>query len=175
MPPSPTPTARPSPSGRSQRARHFACVLLAGIALAGCARTPKVAAPAAPVGVDPAVAMAEAETAYAARDWARAEASYLAAARASPRDPEPWFRLGNVYFRRGSHDLAARAYEETLRVSPDHAKAWHNLGVVRLHQADTSFARVLGSAAGDPELAASAQALRAIVGEAIAPGDQPAP
>jgi hypothetical protein len=36
-------------------------VLLAGIALAGCARTPKVAAPAAPVGVDPAVAMAEAE------------------------------------------------------------------------------------------------------------------
>jgi cytochrome c-type biogenesis protein CcmH/NrfG len=80
-----------------------------------------------------------------------------------------------VYFRRGSHDLAARAYEETLRVSPDHAKAWHNLGVVRLHQADASFARVLGSAAGDPELAASAQALRAIVGEAIAPGDQPAP
>jgi cytochrome c-type biogenesis protein CcmH/NrfG len=126
--------------------------------------------------VDPAAAMAEAEAAYAARDWSGAEANYLAAARASPRDPEPWFRLGNVYFRRGSHDLAARAYEETLRVSPDHPKAWHNLGVVRLHQADASFARVPASGGSrDPQLEESAKALRAIVGEAIAPGDQAAP
>jgi Flp pilus assembly protein TadD len=126
--------------------------------------------------VDPAAALAEAEAAYAARDWSRAEANYLAAARASPRDPEPWFRLGNVYFRRGSHDLAARAYEEALRVSPDHPKASHNLGVVRLHQADASFARVLASGGPrDPQLEESAKALRAIVGEAIAPGDQASP
>ncbi len=132
--------------------------------------------PAAPVAIDAAATMAAAEAAYAARDWSGAESNYLAAARASPSDPEPWFRLGNVYFRRGSHDLAARAYEETLRVSPNHAKAWHNLGVVRLHQADASLARVLGSGEPrDPALEESAKALRAIVGEAIAPGAQTSP
>jgi len=166
--------ARPARGARARRL--VAALLLSGLALTGCARTTRDVAPAVPASVDPAAALADAEAAYAARDWARAEAGYLAAVRASPRDPQAWFRLGNVYFRRGDHDLAARAYEETLRVAPGHAKAWHNLGVVRLHQADASFAHVLD--AGEPrdaELAASAAALRAIVDEAIAPGARPAP
>lgn len=174
MSPAPASLARPAGSARARRIAS--ALLLSGLALAGCARTTRDTAPAAPAGIDPAAALADAEAAYATRDWARAEAGYLAAVRASPRDPQAWFKLGNVYFRRGEHELAARAYEETLRVAPDHAKAWHNLGVVRLHQADASFAHVLDAGeAGDAELAASAAAQRAIIGEAIAPGTPPAP
>jgi len=175
MPPRPTPAPR---SSLARGSRRVACALLAAVALAGCAKFSAGAKPGTATNdpqqaLAPEVAMAAAEAAYAAQDWPRAESNYLAAARASTRDPEPWFKLGNVYFRRARYDLASRAYEEALRVAPDHAKAWHNLGVVRLHQADESFAHVL--AGGDPRdeaLDASAAALRAIIDEAIAPGGQ---
>jgi cytochrome c-type biogenesis protein CcmH/NrfG len=176
----PTPRSAP-PRDPSPRRRRLTCTfaaLLLAVVLGGCARFGGQApAPVSPSPVaDPARALADADAAYAAGDWPRAAEGYLAAARAAGSDPAPWFKLGNVYFRSGRHDLAASAYEETLRLAPDHAKAWHNLGVVRLHQADASLSRALDRAsADDPALAESARALRATLEPAIAPAGAPAP
>lgn len=175
---SPTPRSEP-PRDPSPRRRRMTCtfgVAVLAVVLGGCARFGERApAPPSPVA-DPARTLADADAAYAAGDWARAAEGYLAAARAAGSDPAPWFKLGNVYFRSGRHDLAASAYEETVRLAPDHAKAWHNLGVVRLHQADASLARALDHASvDDPALAASARALRATLEPAIAPSGVPAP
>ena len=140
--------------------------------LAGCANGGGGNPPETPTAeaADPGAALAAAEAAYGAEDWARAESQYLTAARGLPADPEPWFKLGNVYFRTGRHDFAARAYEQALQRAPGHAKAWHNLGVVRLHQADASFERVLnGAEAHDGALDDRAQQMRDILDDAITP------
>jgi len=155
--------------------RRFAChvrialVLIAVAALAGCAhRAADSAAIAPPVTAE--AAMAQGEAAYANEDWNGAERAFLAAAQAARGDAEPWFKLGNVYFRTARYDFAAQAYEQCLHRAPGHAKAWHNLGVVRLHQADQSLERVSeGSQPHDTALDARARRLRELIDDAIDP------
>jgi len=150
------------------------CLFAVLALLCGCASQGGGAPPATPtsadIAPDPAATLALADKAYSGEDWARAESAYLTAARGLPADPEPWFKLGNVYFKTGRHDFAARAYEQALRRAPGHAKAWHNLGVVRLHQADDSFERVLtGAEPHDGALDERAQQMRDILDDAIEP------
>ncbi|WP_167285363.1 tetratricopeptide repeat protein [Marilutibacter alkalisoli] len=67
-----------------------------------------------------------------------------------PGEAEYWYRLANSLVRTGRQDDAAIAYQQTLRIDPDNAKAWHNLGIVRLRQAQASFATgVQNSSSGD--------------------------
>lgn len=156
---------------RLARPACLALALLAAATLAACAhRDPGSATPAAAPPVSAEAALARGEEAYAKEDWAGAETAFLAAAQAARGDPEAWFKLGNVYFRTGRYDFAAQAYEQCLRRAPGHAKAWHNLGIVRLHQADQSFERVSkGSEPHDAALDDRARRLRDILDDAIDP------
>jgi Flp pilus assembly protein TadD len=160
---------------RYARPALVAQVLLAAAICAGCAHrdaepATAASAPAATVPASAEAALARGEAAYAKEDWAGAESGFLAAAQASRGDGEPWFKLGNVYFRTARYDFAAQAYEQCLRRAPGHAKAWHNLGVVRLHQADQSFERVTtGTEPHDTALDDRARRLRDILDDAIDP------
>lgn len=149
--------------------------LLVALACAGCASTGSdgqaaTKSPDSATAPTAEASLAAAEAAYAREDWATAEARLLDAARAARGDAEPWFKLGNVYYRTQRYDFAAQAYEQALRRAPGHARAWHNLGVVRLHQADASFERVtVATEPHDSTLDERAQRMRDILDGAIDP------
>jgi tetratricopeptide (TPR) repeat protein len=81
----------------------------------------------------------EAELAYESGESAKAEALYKSLVRRMPNDGETWFRLGNLYARNNLADQAANAYQKALMANNADARAWHNLGVVRLRQAWASM------------------------------------
>src|SRR5690606_27049603 len=94
---------------------------------------------AAPAGGDAVTIERTASEAYANRDWAEAERQYLLLTERVPQEPEPSFRLGNVYARTARPDLAVRAYREAVLRNPKHTRAWHNMAVVQLRQAAESL------------------------------------
>ncbi len=125
--------------------RAWLIIVLA--ALAGCATTGK------PHLKDALAQQKHAEQAYDAGNLAQARDDYLSLTRALPLNADYWYRLGNVYVRLDRPDEAADAYAHTLQREPKHAKAWHNLGIVRLRQAAAAFTEGARSAAGiDPDL-----------------------
>lgn len=77
----------------------------------------------------------EAQLAYEGGENAKAEALYKSLVRKMPNDAETWFRLGNLYARANRPDEAANAYQRSLISNNANARAWHNLGVIRLRQA----------------------------------------
>ncbi len=83
-----------------------------------------------------------ADTAYQNGDWVTAERDYRYLTENVSRDPEPWFRLGNIYARTGKLDAAVSAYREALVRDSKSSKAWHNLGIVQLRQASNTFAEM---------------------------------
>lgn len=76
----------------------------------------------------------DAQLAYEAGEDAQAEKLYMALLRQTPNDPEVWFRLGNLYARAHRPDAAADAYQRVLSINGNEARAWYNLGIVRLRQ-----------------------------------------
>jgi tetratricopeptide (TPR) repeat protein len=76
----------------------------------------------------------EAQLAYESGEDAQAEKLYMALLRQTPNDPEVWFRLGNLYARAHRPDAAADAYQRVLSINGNEARAWYNLGIVRLRQ-----------------------------------------
>jgi len=80
-----------------------------------------------------------ASQAYEKEDWATAEREYSKLTEMMPTDSESWFRLGNVYVRLKRPNDALLAYQEALIRDPNHAKAWHNTGIVQLKQATNTF------------------------------------
>ncbi len=100
---------------------------------------------------DVATTQQRAKLAYDAGNWINAEQHYLALTEQLPRDPEPWFRLGNVYTRLNRPNEAIQAYQESLARNPDSSKTWHNLGIVQLKQATNTFLQLQQySEPGDP-------------------------
>lgn len=81
----------------------------------------------------------KANEAYENEDWATAEEAYKSLSAQVPRDPQPWFRLGNVYARANNLDAAVAAYKEALIRDHKNSKAWHNLGVIQLRQSANTF------------------------------------
>jgi len=81
----------------------------------------------------------EAKLAYEGGETAKAEALYRSLARRMPNDAETWLRLGNLYARSNRPDEAASAYQRALMADNAEARAWHNLGIVRLRQAWASL------------------------------------
>lgn len=130
--------------------------------LGGCAHGPAVP--------DAAGLAARAQTAYQAGRTAEAIADYQILTQNLPTDPLPWFRLGNLYARSGQADAAVHAYREALLRDPRLAPAWHNLGIVRLRQAQAALLETQGLLpASDPlaqDSAALERALRRLPGVA---------
>ena len=80
-----------------------------------------------------------AQLADAGGEVAKAEALYKAVLRQSPNDADTWYRLGNLYANNNRPTEAAIAYERTLVADNGHARAWHNLSIIRLRQAYASM------------------------------------
>ncbi len=80
-----------------------------------------------------------ADMAYEQADWQQAEKDYSQLTEKIPNNPEPWYRLGNVYAELNKSDNAITAYRRAIEINPDNTKAWHNLGLVQLQQATRTF------------------------------------
>lgn len=93
------------------------------------------------VGEDLVKMQQEAQVAFDSGENARAEALYKGLIRSMPNDAETWFRLGNLYARTDNPDQAANAYLTALSLNGSDARAWHNLGIVRLRQGWAAFLR----------------------------------
>jgi tetratricopeptide (TPR) repeat protein len=83
----------------------------------------------------------DAQAAFDSGENARAEALYKGLLRATPNDAETWFRLGNLYARTDNPDQAVNAYLTSLSLNGSDARAWHNLGIVRMRQGWAAFLR----------------------------------
>lgn len=70
-----------------------------------------------------------------------------------PLDPEAHFRLGDIASDRGDRETARRAYEETLRLKPDHVAARHDLAVLdfRRKRIFRALGGLLDTAAAAPD------------------------
>jgi len=93
----------------------------------------------------------QAEAAYRSNDMEHAAGLYLQLTRMIPQEAEYWYMLGNTYVRTQRPEDAVQAYQQTIARNPKHARAWHNLGIVRMRQATAAFAASADAAkAEDP-------------------------
>ncbi len=167
--------------------KHMAIIIVLLASVSGCAGGDQVvkAEPAALVDMD-----RQADDAYRAGDNELAARLYRTLVGSMPTESPYWYRLANTLVRTGDYHDAAAAYRRTLALDPENARAWHNLGIVRLRQAQQSFAQgVENSRAGKPVFEESlrlSSAVFSLVGAAgnevpdselpvIAPRASPAP
>jgi tetratricopeptide (TPR) repeat protein len=70
-----------------------------------------------------------------------------------PLDPEAHFRVGDIASDRGDRETARHAYEETLRLKPDHVAARHDLAVLdfRRKRIFRALGGLLDTAAAAPD------------------------
>ncbi len=101
----------------------------------------------------------EAQEAYAGDEDQRAEKLLLGLSRAAPNDAETWFYLGNLYARTNRPEQATEAYQKALMLNRGDAKAWHNLGVVRLRAAWAAFIQAHNLTPADDPLHARLEGL----------------
>ncbi|PKM03863.1 MAG: hypothetical protein CVV16_07325 [Gammaproteobacteria bacterium HGW-Gammaproteobacteria-6] len=94
----------------------------------------------------------QAEAAYAQGNMTQALNSYRVLLGEIPDDNTIWFRLGNIYARLDQPQDAVAAYQQVLQRDALHAKAWHNLGVMLLRQAQEAFSRSEQTVRGDDML-----------------------
>lgn len=106
----------------------------------------------------------QAMSAYQRGDMAHALKYYRALADMLPSDTRVWFHLGNAYARLNRPRMAADAYRHVLQREPAHAKAWHNLGVVYMHQAEAAFVQSAHAATHAPALRKQSMAMAASIG-----------
>ncbi|WP_158590377.1 tetratricopeptide repeat protein [Noviherbaspirillum cavernae] len=99
----------------------------------------------------------QAEDAYANSEDDRAEKLLVGLLRAVPNDAEAWFYLGNLYARTNRPEQATQAYQKALLLNGGDARAWHNMGVVRLREAWAAFIRAHDVSAPDNALHAKVE------------------
>jgi hypothetical protein len=93
----------------------------------------------------------QADAAYQSGDMKHAAALYLQLTRIIPQEADYWYMLGNAYVRTQQPDQAVQAYQQAIVLNPDHARALHNLGIVRMRQATAAFVSSASTAkAEDP-------------------------
>lgn len=93
-----------------------------------------------------------ADKAYREDDWKAAESAYARMTEIAPDDADHWFRRANACAQLNRLGDAVRLYGEALKRDPDHAGAWHNLGMAQLQLAARSFGE-LEARAGDDDAA----------------------
>lgn len=127
--------------------------LLVPVLLAACASSPQKQLASA---VD---LQQRADQSYAAGDLPTALAAYRQLTESMPENVDDWFRLANVYVRLQQPEQAVVAYEHVLQRDPSHAKAWYNLGIVRLRQAEAAFVQGARTAGGNEMLQKSSTSM----------------
>lgn len=85
----------------------------------------------------------QAMAAYAKGDWETARKKLVEVTKRVPKEVDSWFRLGNVYAHMHLPAEAIVAYREALVRQPDLAKAWHNLTVMHLRQANSTLLEMI--------------------------------
>jgi len=116
-----------------------------------------------------------ADEAYRAGDMAHATVLYQQLTEMIPQEADYWYMLGNTYVRTQQPDPAVQAYQQAIARNPNHTRAWHNLGIVRMRQATAAFVSSAGTAtAEDPMHAKSTQLVDALarIGSGGTPQDQ---
>lgn len=117
-------------------------VMLLGAALvAGCATSSTAAKTSTPERrlADVLTTQHDADAAYHAGNLDTAATLYLQLTKLIPQEANYWYLLGNTYVRMQQPDLAVQAYQQAIMRHPKHARAWHNLGIVRMRQAEAAF------------------------------------
>jgi tetratricopeptide (TPR) repeat protein len=124
------------------------CLLLS-LALVGCGLVPRRAS--TPRLSYVLTLQEQADTAYRTDDMQRAAALYLQLTKLIPQEADYWYMLGNSYVRTQQPDRAVEAYQQAIARNPNHTRAWHNLGIVRMRQAMAAFVSSASTAKqGDP-------------------------
>lgn len=119
--------------------------LLLSVILAGCATTK----PSTRRLADVINTQDQADAAYHANDMQHAAALYLQLTKMVPQEADYWYMLGNAYVRTQEPDKAVQAYEQAIARNPNHTRAWHNLGIVRMRQAMAAFVSSASTAKPD--------------------------
>ncbi len=132
---------------------NIVCAFLAGVVavvLASCAGG-ATSTPAA----DAQALMHSAQTALDSGDYAKAVSDFQASL-AKGKSIDAYFGLGNTYTRQNKFTEAIDAYNEALKINPNHAPTLSNLGVAYYQQGDLaqakrSFEKALAVSANDAE------------------------
>ncbi len=139
-------------------------VLSALFVLGGCASAP---APR-PAHVQAAMSLQafaklqqSAAVAYAQGNAPAATALYTELARRAPDDAQAWRRLGNLELLADNDAQALLAYEHVVQLGGAGAVVWHNMAVIRLHQAQAALAQVQAQAPDPGDAALRADSARA--------------
>jgi Flp pilus assembly protein TadD len=74
-------------------------------------------------------------------DEVRAEQAYIRGTVANPKLPRPYLMLGRLYARKGKYELAARKYEETLRLDPRNPHLYTLIGNLHEQQGNVDLAQ----------------------------------
>ncbi len=123
---------------------------LLGVLLAGCSSMSSTTASSQRL-TNVLSTQKQAEAAYTSNDMQRAATLYLQLTKMIPQEADYWYLLGNAYVRTDQPDRAVDAYQQAIVRNPNHTRAWHNLGIVRMRQAMAAFTSSAGTAkAGDP-------------------------
>jgi predicted Zn-dependent protease len=110
---------------------------LLGVTLAGCGIFGKKTS--AVRQSDVMTIQERADAAYRSNDMGHAASLYLKLTKLAPKDADNWYMLGNAYVRTQQPDNAVQAYQQAIARNPNHSRAWHNLGMVRMRQAMAAF------------------------------------
>ena len=74
-------------------------------------------------------------------DWRTQASFWIATARDSPTSFRAWNNLGNVYGWEKKWDRAIEAYQQSLKIKPDHDTANFNLGIAYFSKGDLEAAK----------------------------------
>jgi len=114
-------------------------ILLFVIVLSGCATTITVRDEAE---IPPDQTTRLAESTYANSDWLKSEQYYSILVQSGAPQALYWYRLGNIYAFTDRPDAAIVAYREAIKLEPESADTWYNLGMVQLRQAVYTFGQL---------------------------------
>ena len=138
--------------------------LFASLALGGCASasSPRAAPAPAAMSLQAYTRLQQsAAVAYARGNAPAATALYTELARHAPDDAQAWRRLGNLELLAGNDARALLAYEHVVQLGGAGAVVWHNVAVIRLHQAQAALAQVQAQAPDPGDAALRADSVRA--------------
>jgi cytochrome c-type biogenesis protein CcmH/NrfG len=146
----------------AERIIAIVCVL---VSLLGCEQAPTKSDADQPADLTEVSELAA--QAYNAKNWSESEQQYATLTRKAPGESEPWFKLGNIYARTMRPQLAVKSYREALIRDPQHVKAWHNMGIVELRQAASSFEQLELLLDPDDALYEKSVTIQKIIGELV--------
>jgi hypothetical protein len=120
------------------RSLKLAAGLLVTVSLAGCLTAPFTKTSTQRLN-QVLSTQQQAEAAYKSGDMVRAATLYQQLTKTIPQEANYWYMLGNTYVRTEQPDQAVQAYQQAVARNPNHTRAWHNLGIVRMRQAMAAF------------------------------------